>query len=155
LGSADDNPIPYEIGQVTTGGTLVASTSGTEKKEISLKKGFYRIELAGSRGGDGGTGENQRGIGARGGYINTVIYIPYTITATIFSAKRGDKGEDGGYTDDSDDPDGRTAGGGGGGGGGGTAGFIIILLFMFFCAYGGGGGGGAIGGKTGTASIQT
>ena len=73
LGDSRDDLIPTEIGNVTTGGTLAESTNGTQKKEITLKKGFYRIELAGSKGGNGGAGSKPGGNGARGGYINPKI----------------------------------------------------------------------------------
>ncbi|MDR2393683.1 MAG: hypothetical protein LBD93_05975 [Treponema sp.] len=95
LGDSSDDLIPTEVGHVTIGGTLVGSTSGTQKKEITLKKGFYRIELVGSKGGNSGTGNKPSLSGARGGYSNTVIYIPYTGTVTIFSTQKGDNGQDG------------------------------------------------------------
>jgi hypothetical protein len=100
LSDSRDDLIPTEIGEVTTGGIIVDSISGTQKKNIILEKGFYRIELAGSRGGNGGSdhstalGDN----GARRGYINTTVYINRTSNVGIFSAKQGSNGDGKKYT---------------------------------------------------------
>ena len=140
LEGANDDLCPTDVGRPTTGGVIVESTNGTVLREVTLNRGVYRIELAGSKGGDGGAGDLAGGAGARGGYLNTVIYIDHPVTAVIGSAQKGDNGQDGGYDDGSDDPDGRV--GGGGGGGGGSAFFIVYSLLIYLFAFGGGGGGG-------------
>jgi hypothetical protein len=146
-----DELIPDGVGKVSSGGTLVASVSGNEKKDITLEKGFYRIEIAGSKGGDGGEGNVSGGIGGYGGYIKTQIYNDHkTYTVVIFSAKQGEVGQTGGYGDGSDNPNGVV--GGGGGGGGGTGAFIIDEMNIGLYAFGGGGGGGGGGTNSGSAN---
>jgi hypothetical protein len=153
LGGSSDDLIPTSVGDYTTGGTLVDSIiDDTHEKIVALKKGFYRIEIAGSRGGNGGAGDKSGGIGAKGGYINVTLYINHDVTATIFASERGTDGQSGGYGDGSSNPNGRV--GGGGGGGGGTSGFICMQSLIFLFAFGGGGGGGGGSDDTGSSSNQ-
>ena len=107
--------------------------------QIQLVPGVYILEIAGAKGGNGGTKDSAYpgGVGGEGGFVSEALIITKNTTFDMFTGSSGNKG----YSGDKSLSNSTRGPGGGGGGGSGT--FVFTSEGYFLCAGGGGGGAGS------------
>jgi hypothetical protein len=105
------------------GGTLVDQAAGYVRRNITIRAGWYYVDMGGGGGGGGSNG----GTGGNGGKLIKEFLVMYDSVAILAGGNGGSPGP---------------GDGGGGGGGGGSSSLFIPELGILFCVSGGGGGGG-------------